>query len=152
MSTSILFKSSLAGAIALAFISCGAAFSQKTGTIFHANASNPGAAINLQSVLSSSSPTLLFIHSPHCGPCKKMEPKIQRLASTRNDLKIVDMTLDKKSDKRGIGWDSPAARQFDIHSVPYYMIFDSSGKLIAKGDDAETKLNGWLGEAGISLD
>jgi thiol-disulfide isomerase/thioredoxin len=138
---------------ALVSMSCAPGLAaEETGKIIHANDKNPGSAINLKSVLSNNLTTLLFIHSPHCGPCKAMEPKIQKLAGVRNDLKIVDLSLDKKSDKRGIGWDSPAAHQFDIHAVPYYMIFDANGKLIAKGDDAETKLNGWLGEAGIKVD
>ncbi len=130
---------------------CFAADSKGSGSMLHANYEHPGSAIDLNSFLSKEHDTILFIHSPHCGPCKKVEPKMKKLAKARNDLKIVDLLLDAPSSK-GIGWDSDAAKQFDIHAVPYYLIYDSSGKKLASGEDAETKIESWMKAAGIKVD
>lgn len=139
--------------LAAALTLCGfcAAFSAETGEIFHANKENPGSAVELKNVLSKDLPTLLFIHSPHCGPCKRMEPKLKALAKVKTDLKIVDMLLDSPKAK-GIGWDSAAAKQFDVHSVPFYILFDQSGKISSKGENAELTVEKWLKDFKIVKD
>ena len=113
------------------------------GRVIHANGKNPGSAIDLSAILSKDADTLLFIHSPHCGPCKRIEPKIKKLAKAKHDLKIVDVLLDSKNDD-GIGFDSEAARQFDIHSVPEFRIYDRKGELVERGDPADDKVDDWL--------
>lgn len=125
-----------------------AAFCQGSGKIFHANESNPGSAIDLNSVLSSDTNTLLFIHSPHCGPCKRVEPKLRELARLKTDLKIVDLILDGPFD-HGIGWGSAAAKQFDVHVVPSYIIFDKTGKQLCRGQEAKGRVLAWLSQAGL---
>ncbi|MBX9725384.1 MAG: thioredoxin family protein [Candidatus Obscuribacterales bacterium] len=132
-------------------VSCFATGAKETGAMLHANYEHPGSAIDLKSFLSKENDTVLFIHSPHCGPCKKVEPKMKKLAKARTDLKIVDLLLDAPSSK-GIGWDSDAAKQFDIHAVPYYLIYDPSGKKLASGDEAETKIESWMKAVGIKVD
>jgi thiol-disulfide isomerase/thioredoxin len=120
-------------------------------SIMHANETEPGSAINLSSVLDHSQNTLLFIHSPHCGPCKSLEPKIVELASKKSDLRVVDLLLDKPTDS-GIGWSSAAAKQFDVHVVPYFIIYSPSGKLLWRGKRARSKVDSWLDKAGIETD
>jgi hypothetical protein len=132
----ILFLTSPAGALA------------SSGRISHANADNPGSAIDLKSVLLPNTITVLFIHSPHCGPCRRLEPKIKKLARARTDLNIVDMTLDARFDQGGIGWGSPAARQFNVHAIPEFLIFDEMGRL-TRGENARARVDEWLVESGI---
>ncbi len=124
----------------------------ESGKMVHSNSKTPGEAINLQQFLSKSAQTLLFVHSPHCGPCKRVEPKIKALAKAKAaDLKIVELLLDGPKDS-GIGWDSPAAKQFDVHAVPAYLLYDRSGELLLKGDPAEVQVDKWMYELGIKKD
>lgn len=130
----------LSVAILSSFTSANAA-----GRVIHSNDSNPGSAIELQKFLSKNESTLLFIHSPHCGPCKRISPKIDSLAKKKSDLHIVDVLLDSKKE-HGIGWDSAAAKQFNIHSVPQFMIYDKNGQLRESGEKAEDQVDAWLVE------
>ena len=115
------------------------------GGVVHANENDPGSAIDLKKYLSKNESTLLFIHSPHCGPCRRISPKIDALAKKKADLKIVDVILDSKK-AHGIGWDSAAAKQFDIHSVPQFIVYDKNGQLKMSGDKAEDEVDAWLVE------
>ena len=144
------FTGLIASIIASVSATCFAAQANESGAVFHANSDHPGAAIDLNTVLSKEHDTVLFIHSPHCGPCKRIEPKIKKLAKARSDLKVVDLILDAPSAK-GIGWDSDAAKQFNIHAVPYYVIYSPAGDKISSGDEAEAKVEFWMKSVGIKL-
>jgi thiol-disulfide isomerase/thioredoxin len=117
--------------------------------IVHANSDSPGSAIDLPHFLAADKTTVLFIHSPHCGPCRLIEPKIQELSDKKTDIKIVDVLLDSESDD-GIGFMSPAANQFDVYVVPMFIIYDQHGKKISQGQKALKQVKQWLAEQGIA--
>jgi thiol-disulfide isomerase/thioredoxin len=118
-------------------------------SIVHANSDSPGSAIDLSQFLATDKTTVLFIHSPHCGPCRVMEPKIQELSDKKTDIKIVDVLLDSESDG-GIGFMSPAGNQFEVYVVPMFIIYDQHGKKISQGQKALKQVKQWLVEQGIS--
>ena len=115
---------------------------------YEANKQTPGARVDLKMILANDKATLLFIHSEHFGPCKRMAPKIHKLAEAKPDIKVVELMLDGEAEK-AIGWESAAAKQFNIHAVPAYLIYDKDGKQIASGTKAKDNVKGWLLETGI---
>jgi thiol-disulfide isomerase/thioredoxin len=117
--------------------------------VVHANSDSPGSAIDLPHFLATDKTTVLFIHSPHCGPCRLMEPKIQQLSDKKTDIRIVDVLLDSESDS-GIGLMSPAGNQFEVYVVPMFIIYDLHGKKISQGQKALKQVKQWLAEQGIS--
>jgi thiol-disulfide isomerase/thioredoxin len=117
--------------------------------IVYANSDSPGSAIDLSHFLATDKTTVLFIHSPHCGPCRLMEPKIRELSDKKTDIKIVDVLLDSESDG-GIGFMSQAANQFEVYVVPMFIIYDQHGKKISEGRKALKQVKLWLVEQGIS--
>jgi thiol-disulfide isomerase/thioredoxin len=117
----------------------------RADSVVHANADKPGSAIALDHFLAKDKSTLLFIHSPHCPPCRAMEPRIERLSDKKTDLKIVDVLLDAPSDS-GIGFTSAAGNQFEAYSVPMFIIYDKSGKRIAQSKKANKQVALWLTE------
>lgn len=121
---------------------------EENGAMFEVNKQTPGARVDLNAVLSHDKTTLLFVHSDHCGPCKRVAPKIKQLAEAKSDIKVAELMLDGEMEK-GIGWESPAAKQFNIHSVPAYFIYDKSGKLILSGKPAKEQVNSWMTVLGI---
>jgi thiol-disulfide isomerase/thioredoxin len=121
----------------------------RADNIVYANSDNPGSAIDLPHFLATDKTTVLFIHSPHCGPCKLMEPKIQELSDKKTDVRIVDVLLDSESSS-GIGFMSPAGNQFEVYVVPMFIIYDQHGKKISQGKKALKQVEQWLAEQGIS--
>jgi thiol-disulfide isomerase/thioredoxin len=114
-----------------------------------ANSDSPGSTIDLAHFLATDKTTVLFIHSPHCGPCKLIEPKIQELSDKKTDIKIVDVLLDSEADGE-IGFMSPAGNQFEVYVVPMFIIYDEHGKKISQGKKALKQVKEWLTEQGIS--
>jgi hypothetical protein len=64
---------------------------------------------------------------------------LMRLDSKRNDIIVHKVDINRPG-IRGIDWESPVARQYNIHSVPYFMIYDPSGKLTHQGQEAYTEV------------
>lgn len=54
---------------------------------------------------------LLDFTSPHCPPCREMEPVLAQLAARGHDVRPVDVTRD-----------SDAARQFRVEATPTYIV------------------------------
>ncbi len=59
--------------------------------------------------------TLIDFHSPHCGPCRAMSPKIRKL-SKRYEKKTAFGKVNTRKNKA-------LAEQYGVRSVPTIMIF-----------------------------
>jgi thiol-disulfide isomerase/thioredoxin len=92
--------------------------------------------------------TLVEFTSPYCGPCLSLAPLLEQLSAKRPDLAIKKININRPEVKT-IDWRSPVAQQYGIRSVPYIVIFDSKGKVMAQGRPAMQQLSGWLVEAGL---
>ncbi|MCA0429257.1 MAG: AhpC/TSA family protein [Bacteroidetes bacterium] len=96
-----------------------------------------------------------------CGPCRKEMPNVVAAYAKFKDkgFEIFGVSLDQSKDKwieaiakDGITWpqvsdlkfwDSEPAKQYGVQSIPYTVLIDKEGKIIAKnlrGDELEKKL------------
>lgn len=74
-------------------------------------------------VLTSDMSVLVDCWAPWCGPCKKLSPIIDELASDyANGVKVVKLNVDENP---------LTASQYGIHSIPT-MLFFKEGKLVQK--------------------
>jgi thioredoxin 2 len=74
-------------------------------------------------VLTSNMSVLVDCWAPWCGPCKKLSPIIDELASDyANGVKVVKLNVDENP---------LTASQYGIHSIPT-MLFFKEGKLVQK--------------------
>jgi hypothetical protein len=119
-----------------------------SGRLFQPNIENGGAAIRLSKILATDKPTLLFIHSWHCGPCRQAAPKVKQLALRKRNIKVVSVLVDRNSDS-GIDWNSAASNQFHASSLPLYVIYNKNGRVRMKGDSAEDQVDRWMRSVGI---
>ncbi len=99
------------------------------------NKENPGEEIDIREFIQPDKTTIFDFFSEYCGPCKRISPMLVRLDSKRDDI-IVHQVDINRPEIRGIDWDSPVAKQYNIHSVPYFMIYDPSGNLTHQGQEA----------------
>ena len=131
----------LAALLSLALVSSGA----WAGAIAEAN---PGQTLNVKSLLVKGKTTLIDFYSPFCPPCVQMAPIMDQLAAKRPDLAIKKANINRPG-VNGIDWRSPLAQQYQIRQVPYFMIFNPQGQLVAQGREAVETVGRWLQEAGL---
>jgi thiol-disulfide isomerase/thioredoxin len=118
------------------------------GTLVDANGGHGGEVLDLKPLLTKGKTNLIDFYSPFCPPCVRLAPVMEKLAEKRSDLAIHKVNINRP-DVMGIDWHSPLAEHYKIRQVPYFMIFDSQGKLIAQGRGAVEQVKSWLREAGL---
>ena len=134
----------LAALLALGLFSSGA----WAGGLADANRGKTGQTLEVKSLLVKGKTTLIDFHSPFCPPCVELAPIMAKLAAKRSDLAIKKVNINRPEVK-GIDWGSPLAQQHQIRQVPYFMIFNPKGKLVAEGREATEMVGSWLKEAGL---
>jgi peroxiredoxin len=96
-----------------------------------------------------------------CGPCRRENPKMVKLYETYNKMgfEIFGVSLDRSKEAwvKGIQddkltwaqvsdvkfWQSEAAKTYNVSSIPYTVLVDKEGKIMAKnlrGEELEKKL------------
>jgi thiol-disulfide isomerase/thioredoxin len=114
-----------------------------------ANAGRGGQTIELSKLPSRGHVTVVDVFSPFCPPCMQLAPLLEQLAQKRSDLVIKKVNIQRPEISGKIDWQSPLAKQLELHSIPHFMIFDQRGKLKSQGQEATKQVVGWLKEAGL---
>lgn len=120
------------------------------GRVEEANAGQGGEVLDLSPLLVPGQVTLIDFYSPYCPPCRFLAPLLEQLAQKRPDSVVKKLNINRPG-FQGIDWKSPLAQQYQIKSVPFFLIFNPKGKLVARGSAAMQQLQAWLKKAGIPL-
>jgi thiol-disulfide isomerase/thioredoxin len=112
------------------------------------NPGRGGETLEIKSLLSRDRTTIIDFYSPYCYPCVQMVPILEKLATRLPEVMFVRLNINRPEVK-GIDWQSPLVQQYRIKSVPYFMIFNPQGELVAEGTAARQMLRGWLQKAGL---
>lgn len=99
------------------------------------NTISAGQEINLSSMLVPGKINIVDFYSEYCPPCVQIAPLLDELSKKREDIEIIKVDINRP-DVRGIDWESPVARQFNLRSVPHFIIFGTKGDQISQGEDA----------------
>ncbi len=87
--------------------------------------------------------TVFDFYSEYCPPCRAISPRLVKLHQTRDDIAVVKVDINRPGVK-GIDWQSPVARQYNLESIPHFKVYGPDGKLQAEGDPAYEMVAGWL--------
>lgn len=81
---------------------------------------------------------LIDFYADWCGPCKMLGPIVESIASSRDNIKVAKVNVDKLPD---------IARNYSVMSIPTLILF-KNGKMIDKkiGFTPEILLNEWINE------
>ena len=102
-----------------------------------------GAEVKIADYLVPGKTTIFDFTSQYCPPCRAVAPLLEKLHATRDDIVVVKVDINRPTFK-GIDWESPVAKQYDLGSVPHFKVFDPNGKLVAEGKPASKLVYGWL--------
>ena len=69
--------------------------------------------------------TAFMFHAKWCGACKKIMPKLENMANNTKQIALRRVDI--------ADFNSPVAKQYDISSVPYFIIYDEYGNQVSKG-------------------
>ena len=112
------------------------------------NEKTPGQAVDIAQFVVKGKVNVFDFYSRFCGPCMRLSPYLEQLAQKEANVAVNKVDINRPG-TQGIDWDSPAAKQYKLHSIPYFMVFDAQGKKVAEGDDARKMVLELLQKAGI---
>ncbi len=107
-----------------------------------------GEEINLKDHLVNGQITVVDFFSQYCPPCRQISPLLEQLDQKRPDVTVVKVDINRP-DVSGIDWQSPVARQFELHSIPHFKVFASDGTLQAEGPGGYALVALLLEQSGI---
>lgn len=110
------------------------------------NKGREGQIFNVADYLVKGKLNLVEFSSLACPACEALKPRLSELAKKSPDTVINQVMIDRPG-SQGIDWQSPLARQYELRSVPYFQVYDTTGKLLAEGEPARKMIAKMLVEA-----
>jgi thiol-disulfide isomerase/thioredoxin len=92
-------------------------------------------SINLEKMIVKGKTNIIDFYSEYCPPCKRIAPFLRKLEERRGDIVVIRIDINRTG-FRGIDWQSPVAQQFDLKSIPHFIVISPWGKLMFEGKDA----------------
>ncbi len=102
-----------------------------------------GEQVSLTDHLVTGKTTIFDFSSPFCPPCQEIAPLLADLHQRRDDLAVVTVNINRPEVK-GIDWGSPVARQYNLESVPSFVIYGPDGVKQLEGEMAKDQVVSWL--------
>ena len=95
----------------------------------------PGQDFNFQSYFTRERVSIVYFYADWCPACRGLNPVMDAVNAQIPDMQVLFMNIGD--------WNTPVTRQYNVRSVPYLIIYDKDGSLVAEGRNAKT----WLLEA-----
>ena len=95
----------------------------------------PGLDYDFRPYLTQGRISIVYFYADWCPSCRQLNPVMDELNRQIPSMQVLFMNIGE--------WNTPVAQQYGVSYVPYLMIYDKSGTLVASGKAA----NAWLQEA-----
>ena len=84
--------------------------------------------------------TIIDFYSDHCGPCRRLAPKLEGVARSHSRVVLRKVNVDRPG-SNGIDWGSPIVAQYGITSLPYVELYGPDGSLEGTGQIALSRID-----------
>ena len=98
----------------------------------------PGNDFNFQSYFTRERISIVYFYADWCPACQSFNPIMDAVNEQVPDMQVLFMNIGD--------WNTPVTRQYNVSSVPYLMIYDKDGNLVAQGRNAKTWLQQTLAQ------
>ncbi len=95
----------------------------------------PGQDFNFQSYFTRDRVSIVYFYADWCPACRSFNPIMDAVNAQIPDMQVLFMNIGD--------WNTPVTRRYNVNSVPYLMVYDKDGSLVAEGRSART----WLQQA-----
>ena len=112
------------------------------------NADKAGERVEIAPHLVEGKMNIVDFYSDFCPPCKAIAPDLEALSAKNSNVVVSTIDINRPG-RRGIDWNSPVARQFNLRSIPHFKIYDTEGELVAEGQKAKDLVLEMMKEHGI---
>ncbi len=92
-------------------------------------------SINLEKKIVKGKTNIIDFYSEYCAPCNRIAPFLKKLDDRRGDIIVIKININREG-VTGIDWQSPVAKQFNLKSIPHFIIISPWGKLMCEGREA----------------
>ena len=92
----------------------------------------PGQKVTLGKVLVPGKINVVYFYTPWSSACRQLTPKLEAFVQAHPEYAVLAVHIQKQG--------SPVAKQYRVHSVPAFLVFDNRGKVQARGEVARRKV------------
>ncbi|MEE8536732.1 MAG: thioredoxin family protein [Acidobacteriota bacterium] len=71
--------------------------------------------------------TVIDFYADWCATCRKVTPVLEEFARHDSIIALRKVNV--------VSWDSPVAQQYGLKELPYLLLYDPQGKLLAQGEN-----------------
>jgi thiol-disulfide isomerase/thioredoxin len=130
------------GILMIVFLLGGLAALPAQAGVTEGNSGRGGQPIDVKQFVKPGQTTIIDFYSTSCAPCMKLAPMLAAMAAKRPRTQVVKLSIDRPGAK-GIDFDSPLAKQYNLTGIPHLMVFDENGQLKAQGREALPMVLEW---------
>ena len=87
-----------------------------------------GEEVALEDHLTPGKITLFDFYADWCPPCWEVEPDLERLAADTTNVAVRKINI--------VDWTTPVVAQHGVTSLPWFVLLDADGQVLAAGDSA----------------
>jgi len=97
-----------------------------------------GQRIDLTSLVGKGSITIVDFYADWCGPCKRAEPKLKKMAMDPS-VNLIQIDI--------VDWSKPVVSQYRIKSIPNIRVFDANGKQVGNPTSSLSAIQKYINKA-----
>lgn len=94
-----------------------------------------GEKVDIKKHLEAGKYTVVDFYADWCPGCRQLAPQLEAAIKKNTDLVLRKINI--------MSWQTPVVSQYGIQGIPYLMVYDPLGKLIAKGEEAQHMVLHW---------